>query len=76
MSTSDQDSSVARTSRYVIRREAATRAELLARGWTQQDLHELAWPVVVHAYAVDCAGTERPVPHHVRHSPSGFEFGY
>ena len=62
--------------RYVIRREAATRAELLAGGWEEHDLHELRWPQVVHAYAVDGAGAERPVRHHVRHSPTGFETGY
>jgi uncharacterized protein DUF6166 len=62
--------------RYVIRREAATRAELLAGGWTDTDLHEFPWPIVVHAYAVDERGAERPVPHHVRHSPTGFEIGY
>ena len=32
--------------------------------------------MVVHAYAVDRDGGERLVPHHVRHSPTGFEFGY
>jgi hypothetical protein len=65
-----------RPARYVIRREAATRAELLAGGWTDSDLHEFPWPIVVHAYAVDPAGSERLIEHHVRHSPSGFEFGY
>jgi uncharacterized protein DUF6166 len=63
--------------RYLIRRETATRRELLALGWSEHDLRTLAWPRVVHAYAIDDAGTEpRPVTHHVRHSPSGFEFGY
>ena len=62
--------------RYVIRREAATHAELLARSWTHADLHELAWPVVVHTYAVDRSGREQSLAHHERSSPSGFEFGY
>ena len=62
--------------RYVIRREPATRAELLPAGWSESQIHEYAWPMVVHAYAVDRDGGERLVPHHVRHSPTGFEFGY
>jgi len=49
---------------------------LLAGGWTENQLHEFAWPVVVHAYAVERSGSERLVQHHVRHSPTGFEFGY
>jgi len=62
--------------RYLIRREPATRVELLAHGWTESQIHEYAWPMVVHAYAVAGDGRERLVPHHVRHSPTGFEFGY
>jgi hypothetical protein len=62
--------------RYVVRREPASRSELLAGGWAEADLHELPWPIVVHAHAVDDAGRERPVPHHVRHSRAGFETGY
>jgi hypothetical protein len=60
----------------VIRREAATRAELLDRGWCEHDLHDLPWPRVVHAYAIAPDGDRHPVVHHVRHSPTGFEFGY
>ena len=62
--------------RYLIRRETATRRELLALGWSEHDLRTLAWPRIAHAYAIDAAGTEpRPITHHVRHSPNGFEFG-
>jgi hypothetical protein len=67
----------ARPIRYVIRREPLTRSEVLALGWTEDDLHTHPWPRVVHAYAIHDDGHEpRRVRHHVRHSPSGFEFGY
>jgi hypothetical protein len=56
--------------RYVIRREPATRSELLEHGWTESQIREYAWPMVVHAYAVAADGRERLVPHHVRHSPT------
>lgn len=62
--------------RYEIRREAATRTELQALGWSDSDMHERPWPRIVHAYAVDHAEVERPVRHHPRHSPTGFEYGY
>jgi hypothetical protein len=61
--------------RYVIRREPATRAELLAAGWTESQIHEFAWPTAVHVYPVDRDTSEQLVKHHVRHSPTGFEFG-
>jgi hypothetical protein len=61
----------------VIRRETVTRSEVLALGRSEDDLHMFPWPRVVHAYAIDGHGSEpRRVRHHVRHSPSGFEFGY
>jgi hypothetical protein len=66
----------ARPVRYVIRRETATRSELLASAWSEHDLRTLAWPRVVHAYAIDDGREPRPIIHHVRHSPSGFESGY
>ena len=63
-----------RPGRYVIRREPATRAELLAGGWTENQVHKFAWPRVVHAIFPDVS--EQLVRHHVRHSPTGFEFRY
>jgi hypothetical protein len=67
----------ARPIRYVIRRETLTRSEVLALGWNEDDLHTYPWPRVVRAYAIHEHESEpRRVRHHVRHSPSGFEFGY
>ena len=66
----------ARPVRYEIRSEAMTRAELQALGWSDSDMHERPWPTAVHAYAIDHAGARRPVRHHARHSPTGFDFGY
>lgn len=62
--------------RYVVRREAISRSELIARGWTEAELHTAPWPAVVHAYAVEPGGTERPVAHVAHHSPDGFGYGY
>jgi hypothetical protein len=61
---------------YVIRREAMTRDEMLARGRTEDEAHTQPWPTAVHAYAVDADGAERQVAHVVHHSPDGFEYGY
>jgi len=66
----------ARPVRYEIRSEAMTRAELRALGWNDGDMHERPWPTAVRAYAIDHAGARRPVRHHARHSPTGFEYGY
>ena len=74
--TIDDRGNSPRPERYVIRREAATRSALLACGWSEHDLHTYAWPRVVHAYAVRDGQDPQLVTHHVRHSPSGFEFGY
>lgn len=52
------------------------RDELRSHGWCSHDLQVLRWPRVVHAYAVCSNRQSRPVIHHVRHSMSGFEFGY
>lgn len=62
--------------RYLVRREAMTRAEMVARGWSERELHTRPWPTAVHAYVVDADGSERPLAHVVRHSPDGFEYGY
>jgi hypothetical protein len=62
--------------RYLIRREAASRGELLARGFHADELRARPWPAAVHAYAIGADGVERPVMHIARHSPDGFEFGY
>jgi hypothetical protein len=62
--------------RYLVRREAATGAELLARGLVPDELRTYPWPATVHAYAISADGVERPVVHVARHSPDGFEFGY
>ena len=66
----------ARPVRYEIRSEAMTRAELHALGSSDSNMHERPWPTAVRAYAIDHDGGKRPVRHHARHSPAGFEFGY
>jgi hypothetical protein len=62
--------------RYLMRREAMTRSELVALGWTESELHSWPWPRAVHAYVLDANGSERPLAHVVHHSPTGFEYGY
>jgi hypothetical protein len=62
--------------RYVARREALTRAELLERGRDDDELHARPWPAGVHVYVIDPNGAERQLPHAVRHSPDGFDYGY
>ena len=61
--------------RYLVRREAATGAELLSRGLDPDELRTYPWPATVHAYAIGADGVERHVAHVRRHSPDGFEFG-
>jgi hypothetical protein len=76
MSSNDRFADGAEHRRYVARREALTRAEMSERGRDDDEMHARPWPAGVHAYAVEPDGTERQLPHAVRHSPDGFEYGY
>ncbi len=62
-----------RPERYVVRREALTPRDIEALGVAEPGAPNAT---TVHAYALDAAGEQRPIAHHVRHSPTGLNFGY
>jgi hypothetical protein len=62
--------------RYLMRREAMTRSELVDLGCTETELRTWPRPRAVHGYVLESNGTQRRLTHIVLHSPTGLEYGY